>query len=456
MVDPKNRILVVDDSQDLQEFFKIVLTEAGYEVVAALSGDEGLQKAKALRPDLILLDLVMPGMDGLEFLTRMRVDLAAPIPTILCSGFEMTEQEALRRGALMFVRKPVAPADLCECVALGLHGERVSAEAAARERANSAAARTHARQTAAAFVGKLRREVEQKAAGHMAWLAAYFGVETAVMSLMEEDGRLMVVAAAGDPSFTVGVSLGDRLSPCHEILESGSSLLLADASTHACFSADPYRLEGVRFFAGVPLVASEGIPIGVVCLLDAASRKTHAEDLLILEQVGRQGSLLLKLLALGQSDSELPGRLGPGLMLRPSLDLLVDAEIRLLRKIGGSMELAVVEMDDPQALREAVVQARDRERLGAGALGPTRVAVYKRDRGGEAAGKIEKLLSDLETTSRLQGVGAAGIAGTRLPALNGQDFVRLAELELEEALLTGGRLRMVLQHEVVRASKHAA
>ncbi len=335
----------------------------------ASSGEEGFAKTKVQRPDLILLDLIMPGMDGLEFLTHLRSDLAPPIPpAILCSGFELTEEEALRRGALMFVRKPVAPADLCEFVALGLLGERVSAETAARERANSAAARLRTRKTAATFVARIRREVEQKATGQMAWLAAYFGVETALTSLME-DGRLTVFAAAGDAAFTTGLDLADRLPPCHEILESCSSLVLADASVHACFSTGSYRLEGVRFFAGVPLLAPEGIPIGVVCLLDSHARRTHAEDLAILEQVGRQGSLLLKLLALGRPESELPGRLGAGMMLRPSLELLVDAELRLLRQRTGSMELAVVEMDDPEQMREAVLQARDRERLGARRFG---------------------------------------------------------------------------------------
>jgi CheY-like chemotaxis protein len=455
MQDPKPQVLVVDDSRDLQESFRFVLTEAGYDVIAALSGEEGLEKTKALKPDLILLDLVMPGIDGLEFLTRLRAEINPPVPpAILCSGFELTEEEALRRGALMFLRKPISADDLREFVALGLHRERVSAESAARERAHSAAARLRTRQTAASLVARLRQSVERRAVGHMAWLAAYFGVETALAALME-DGRLSVFAAAGDPSFAVGLSLVEKLSPCYEILESGSSLVLADASTHACFAAGPYRLEGVRFFAGVPLLAPEGMPIGVVCLIDPRARATSAEDLLILEQVGRQGSLLLKLVALGRPESELPGRLGPGLMLRPSLDLLVDAELRLLRRNGGSMELAVVEMNDPQELREAVVRARNRERLGAGELGPRRVAVYKRDRAGGAAAEIEELLSDLETRTPLGGVGAAGIAGSQLPALGGQDLIRLAELELDEALLTGKSCRLALQHEMMPFSQHA-
>ena len=100
-------------------------------------------------------------------------------------------------------------------------------------------------------------------------------------------------------------------------------------------------------------------------------------------------------------------------------------------------------------MREAVLQARNPERLGAGALGPTRVVVYKRHRQDGAAGEIRTLLAGLERTTHVRAVGAAGIGGTQLPAVTGQDLLRLGELALEQALQSGGGTqRLVLQHEV--------
>ena len=137
------------------------------------------------------------------------------------------------------------------------------------------------------------------------------------------------------------------------------------------------------------------------------------------------------------------------MMLRSPLELVVDAELRRLRQSTGSMELAVVEMDEPEWMREAVLQAPNPERLGAGALGPTRVVVYKRDRRDGAAGEIRTLLAGLERTTHVRAVGAAGIGGTQLPAVTGQDLLRLGELALEQALQSGGGTqRLVLQHEV--------
>ena len=73
-------------------------------------GEDALQKIRRERPDLLVLDVVMPRMDGLELLLKMRSDLAPPIPpAILVSGFDLTEAEALRRGAERFLPKPVDP-----------------------------------------------------------------------------------------------------------------------------------------------------------------------------------------------------------------------------------------------------------------------------------------------------------------------------------------------------------
>jgi twitching motility two-component system response regulator PilH len=451
VAESKQRILVVDDSEDIRDFFHLVLEQAGYEVITASSGNEAFEKTRASRPNLILLDLIMPGMDGLEFLTLMRSNIAPPIPpTILCSGFDLTEEQALRQGALMFVRKPVAPADLLDFVAHGLRGQRVGAELAARERANSITARKVARQAADDFVAQVRNEMETRSAGQMEWLASYFGVHTAVIGL-EENGHLGVFAEAGDPSFTLGLDLARRLPPCQEVLESGSSLVLADASTHACFSSGPYRLEGVRFFGGVPLLAPSGVAIGVVCIIDPLPRHTHAEDLQILERVGKQGSLLLRMLATQSPSSHLPGRLGAGMMLRPTLEVILEAEVRMLRESGGSMALAVVELEEPERMRELVLSAPDRQRLGAGALGTTRVAVYKRDANDDAAAQIDEILRRLEETTPSLGVGVASIEGSGLPAIGGRDLIRLAEVSLDHALQSGGGTeRLVLHHEATQ------
>lgn len=70
----KRKILVVDDEQDLREAMSTALTQAGYEVLAAKNGAEGLELATKEKPDLIMLDIVMPEMDGLATLERLRTD----------------------------------------------------------------------------------------------------------------------------------------------------------------------------------------------------------------------------------------------------------------------------------------------------------------------------------------------------------------------------------------------
>ena len=111
-------ILLVDDNEDVLEAHLLVLERAGYAVKTASNGEEAFVQIRDDRPHLVILDVVMPRMGGLELLLKLRSELAAPLPPIiLCSGSDLTEEEALDRGASSFLRKPVTRDDLLAAVA---------------------------------------------------------------------------------------------------------------------------------------------------------------------------------------------------------------------------------------------------------------------------------------------------------------------------------------------------
>ena len=102
-------ILVADDNAAFVEFVRLVLEEEGARVVAARDGEEALRAAKEERPDAILLDLLMPRLDGLSALVRLKSDDATRhIPVLLVSGMPGGEAERLARayGAADFLAKP--------------------------------------------------------------------------------------------------------------------------------------------------------------------------------------------------------------------------------------------------------------------------------------------------------------------------------------------------------------
>src|SRR5579862_1636999 len=104
---PKPRILVIDDEAAIRESLKMTLEYEGYEVLAAPTGQEGLSLAEREAPDLVLLDVKMPGMDGLEVLDRLHaMNEALPVVMISAHGTPSTAVDAIRRGALDFLEKP--------------------------------------------------------------------------------------------------------------------------------------------------------------------------------------------------------------------------------------------------------------------------------------------------------------------------------------------------------------
>jgi excisionase family DNA binding protein len=108
------RILIVDDDQRVREFVRINLELEGYDVREASSAEEALAAVEDVVPQLVLLDVVMPGVDGWQLLQRLQ-ERHGSIPVVMFSGkLEDLSSHATERGAADFVGKPFDPRDLVE------------------------------------------------------------------------------------------------------------------------------------------------------------------------------------------------------------------------------------------------------------------------------------------------------------------------------------------------------
>lgn len=108
----KETILIVDDEADIREFLKYNLEKSNYTVITAQNGKEGIEMLNKTRPDLILLDVMMPGMDGMEVcaLIREKEDIKQPIIAFLTARSEDYSQIAgFEVGADDYITKPVRP-----------------------------------------------------------------------------------------------------------------------------------------------------------------------------------------------------------------------------------------------------------------------------------------------------------------------------------------------------------
>src|SRR5436309_14100077 len=111
----KHKILVADDEPDAVELIEFNLKASGYEVLRAADGEEALKKARALLPQLIVLDLMLPEIDGLEVCKILRRDArtrASPIIMLTAKAAEIDRVFGLELGADDYVTKPFRPREL--------------------------------------------------------------------------------------------------------------------------------------------------------------------------------------------------------------------------------------------------------------------------------------------------------------------------------------------------------
>jgi two-component system, OmpR family, alkaline phosphatase synthesis response regulator PhoP len=109
---PHDHILVVDDERDILELVKYNLEKEGYRVTTVATGEDALSQARARTPDLVVLDLMLPGVDGLEVCRRLKGDAkttAIPIVMLTAKGTEADVVAGLELGAADYVTKPFSP-----------------------------------------------------------------------------------------------------------------------------------------------------------------------------------------------------------------------------------------------------------------------------------------------------------------------------------------------------------
>lgn len=117
------RVLVIDDEEDILLMIRIALEFDGHEVTTATTGEAGLELARRDAPDVILLDIRLPGIDGWEVLDRVRADPRIgriPIVMISAHATPSTPRRALGQGATAYLTKPFRPEDLRKAISEAL------------------------------------------------------------------------------------------------------------------------------------------------------------------------------------------------------------------------------------------------------------------------------------------------------------------------------------------------
>ena len=131
------KILVVDDETDIRRMLQWSLKDQGYQVLTASDGREALEQIAIGQPDLVVLDVMLPGIDGYEVLQKVRANPAtATLPVIMLTALDKGSDVAKgwKAGADLYFAKPFAPAELVEAIGRLFAGDVSAFPAAPAER----------------------------------------------------------------------------------------------------------------------------------------------------------------------------------------------------------------------------------------------------------------------------------------------------------------------------------
>ena len=130
MTEAAPNVLIVEDEAHMRRFLRTTLIHNGYDTVEATSGARAVELARSARPDIVLLDLGLPDIDGVEVATRIREHSTVPIIVISARDIEDAKIEALDRGANDYVTKPFGAGELLARIRVALRLAQASGQAA--------------------------------------------------------------------------------------------------------------------------------------------------------------------------------------------------------------------------------------------------------------------------------------------------------------------------------------
>lgn len=413
-------ILVVDDDAELRELWTLILEARRLTVLTARDGRVGLEIAKRERPAVILLDMMMPELDGLEFLRRLQLEVSPAPPVVAMSGFHRFAELSVKYGARAFVPKPCAVAEVEALV------EAILAE--------SPTARGVGPDAAAGIRGRLAFDVaslddpglRQQLRWLNDWLVGYFGVETSLTALLEDGGVRLITVNADNPRYQEGCVVDPQLTFCSEVIRANAALVLTDAVAHPVFGDhDAVRL-GVQFYAGAPL--GKGFAFGTLCLVQTKPRPFRSEDLAILDHLA---SLVTMAIEKGGHGPMKPLFDGPGILAHDVFASIVDAETRRAERDHNEITLAVLE-GEPSVMT-ALAGAKGDVVVGRLEAGLYGVLVCAADRA-EGNATVDGVLALLDEQSVAGPVGlVTWRASTGLGGVTSSDLLSRATLALERA-----------------------
>jgi CheY-like chemotaxis protein len=437
----------------LRAIYSLVLEGLGYHVATASNGRSGLVRVGDVRPAAILLDMMMPEMDGLDFLERLPHEVEDPPPVIAMSAFDRFEHDALQRGARVFLHKPIDSQDLAEALDAVLAGAQVAPSLLAEQRHRVAAHRERAAVHREAFldrVGLGDRGLQTALRSTVDWCSAYFGMPIALVNIRTGD-TFQVQARAGDPVFKEGQQVDKDRFVCSDVVDAGSPMLIGDLAASAVYRRHPTADAGFRFYVGVPLSTRAGVAFGTLCLLDREPRVLHGNDLTMLEALA--AVISDQIAASGDGDAARRSAfVAPNVLTRDMLRVLLSTNLQGIASEHGAMEVALVDLGDDrdvQRISEEIYRAVGR--MGFGLAEHRRGVLALVSPAGTTTASDDRMRLALAAVQNaapgLRGIGVVSVemGGTRLAGPRGIEA--LADDALNTSISDGGIRRVTLHAE---------